>query len=189
MAPPPLFRKNNSLSQPLTHDHPQPPYNRATITAPPTTANTADAHPARAAPAVTILVGFGAPPVMVELPDGQPGAVHLAVAVGRAVARVVGLSPWPHWTHTLGPGAPEVQAGTTWVVRSVGGSGVTVTVTVWVLLPLEGQLASPAEQLTVLRTVKVPVVSGQTAVVMVTTSVVTLLTGQWVTVGGHEVMV
>jgi hypothetical protein len=83
-----------------------------------------------------------------------------------------------------------VQAGTIWVVRSLGGSGVTVTVTASVLLLPDGQPAEPlAGQATVLRMVKVPVVSGQTAVVMVTTSVVTLLAGQCVTVGGHEVMV
>ncbi len=111
--------------------------------------------------------------------------------MGTVTAMVVGAAvAGAHWTQTLGPGAPGVQPGTTRVVRSEGARGETVTVCAVVLVaPGAPQDESCAEQVMVWGIVKTPVVSGQMAVVNVTTSVVTWFTGQCVTVGGHDVTV
>jgi hypothetical protein len=72
-------------------------------------------------------------------PEGEGQPTH--PAVGTAATSVVTcVAAGPHCAHTLGPVAPGVQPGTTWVVRSVGGSGETVTVRAVVLVEPEGQL-------------------------------------------------
>ncbi len=80
---------------------------------------------------------------------GAAVAVPFSLVVGTATTRVVcaAVPPGAHCTHALGPGAPEVQPGTIWVVRSVGASGETVTVNADVLVaPGVPQPESRAEQ-------------------------------------------
>ena len=67
--------------------------------------------------------------VMVQLPPCPPGGQPTQSPVGKAVTRVVLVV-------MLGL---VVHPGTTWVVRSVGGSGETVTVRVVVLVEPDGQ--------------------------------------------------
>lgn len=87
------------------------------------------------------------------LPPCGQFPVHLAVGapVGTATTNVEDTAPpGPHCAHWLGPGAPGVQPGTTWVVRSLGARGETVTVSVAVLVAPGEQPAAWPEQVMVL---------------------------------------
>jgi hypothetical protein len=70
--------------------------------------------------------------VVVVTPADHVGTA-VAVALADQETSVVGPAPVPHCAQTLGPVAPGVHPGTTWVVRSEGARGETVTVRVCVL--------------------------------------------------------